>query len=77
MIYKEFAELIKEKRIEMNISQKDMAFLIPLKASKYNKIENGKQEPSFFELSRICQILNININEIFKLKKETSTKYYD
>ena len=77
MIYKEFAKLIKEKRIEMNISQKDMAYLIPLKASKYNKIENGKQEPSFFELGRICQILNININEIFKLKKETSTKYYD
>lgn len=77
MIYKEFAKLIKEKRIEMNISQKNMAFLIPLKASKYNKIENGKQEPSFFELGRICQILNININEIFKLKKETSTKYYD
>ncbi len=77
MIYKKFAELIKEKRIKMNISQKDMAFLIPLKASKYNKIENGKQEPSFFELGRICQILNININEIFKLKKETSTKYYD
>lgn len=77
MIYKEFAKLIKEKRIEMNISQKDMAFLIPLKASKYNKIENGKQEPSFFELGRICQILNININEIFKLKKKTSTKYYD
>ena len=77
MIDKKFAELIKEKRIKMNISQKDMAFLIPLKASKYNKIENGKQEPSFFELGRICQILNININEIFKLKKETSTKYYD
>ena len=51
--------------------------MIPIRASKYNKIENGKQEPTFFELQRICQILNININEIFNIKIEQIHKYYD
>lgn len=77
MTYKDFSRIIKDKRIEAQISQKDMAFMIPIRASKYNKIENGKQEPTFFELQRICQILNININEIFNIKIEQIHKYYD
>lgn len=77
MDYKEFASYVKEKRIEARINQKDMALLIPMKAPKYNKIENGKQEPSFFELQRICQILNIDLNIICSNIPTTNVQLYD
>ena len=48
---------IRNKREDMDISQRDMANLIPMNQSNYSKIERNRQEPSIEQLRRICQIL--------------------
>ena len=79
MTYKEFAKYIKEKIESLFILQKDIAKQIPMKTPKYNKIENGKQEPTFLELQAICKILDIDLTEILELKSKELNhhSYYD
>ena len=51
---------IRNKREDMDLSQEDMAKLIPMNQSNYSKIERGTQEPSIDQLRRICQILKLD-----------------
>lgn len=44
----------------MDLSQRDMATLIPMNQSNYSKIERDVQEPSLDQLRRICQILKLD-----------------
>ncbi len=53
-------EKIRNSREDMDLSQRDMANLIPMNQSNYSKIERNTQEPSIEQLRRICQILNID-----------------
>ena len=76
MTYKIFAKLIKEKRIELGLTQKDIAYQIPIPTYTYFKIENGIMEPSFHILSRIAQIFDLDMNEILKEKKTNQNKMY-
>ena len=69
MQYKDFAKYVKDRRIARGMSQKEMAYEIPLSNSNYNKIENGYIEPNFHTLQRICQILEIDLTEVLGIKK--------
>ena len=51
---------IRNKREDMDLSQRDMAKLIPMNQSNYSKIERGVQEPSIEQFRRICQILKLD-----------------
>lgn len=53
-------EKIRNTREDMELSQNDMAKLIPMNQSNYSKIERGIQEPSIEQLRRICQILKLD-----------------
>ena len=53
-------EKIRNTREDMELSQNDMARLIPMNQSNYSKIERGIQEPSIEQLRRICQILKLD-----------------
>lgn len=53
-------EKIRNSREDMDLSQSDMAKLIPMNQSNYSKIERGIQEPSISQLKRICQILKLD-----------------
>ena len=44
----------------MDLSQRDMAEMIPMNQSNYSKIERGIQEPSMEQMRRICQILKLD-----------------
>ncbi len=66
---KPFGEKIKHARIDMDMSQKEMASLIPMNQSNYSKIENGKQEPSMYQLKRISEILQISIDELLGINR--------
>lgn len=55
-----FGEKIRNAREDMDLSQKEMANLIPMNQSNYSKIERNIQEPNLEQLRRICQILNID-----------------
>ena len=71
-----FAKIIKEKRILYGFSQKSMALNIPIQQSRYNRIENGKIEPTFIELQAICRILEIDLTEVLELKKPIRKNIY-
>ena len=53
-------EKIRNAREDMDISQSDMARLIPMNQSNYSKIERNVQEPSIEQLRMICKILKLD-----------------
>ncbi len=58
---------IRSKREDMDLSQRDMANLIPMNQSNYSKIERGVQEPNLEQLRRICQILKLDPRYLLNL----------
>lgn len=64
----EFGKKIRDRREDMDYSQKDMADMIPMNQSNYSKIERGVQEPSMEQLRRICQILRLDPRYLLDLE---------
>ena len=60
---------IRNIREDLDITQKEMAELIPMNQSNYSKIERNVQDPSVFQLKRIAQILFLDLNELLELKE--------
>lgn len=63
---------IRDAREDMDLSQRDMANLIPMNQSNYSKIERDLQEPNIEQLRRICQILNIDPRYLLNLGEYSS-----
>jgi len=63
----DFGEKIRSAREDMDLSQRDMATLIPMNQSNYSKIERNVQEPNLEQLRRICQILNLDPRYLLNL----------
>jgi transcriptional regulator with XRE-family HTH domain len=55
-----YGEKIRNAREDLDLSQRDMAQLIPMNQSNYSKIERGIQEPSMEQLRKICLILKLD-----------------
>ena len=53
----------------MDLSQKNMAELIPMNQSNYSKIERNLQESNLEQLKRICEILNLDPRFLLELGK--------
>ena len=51
---------IRDAREDLDLSQSNMAKLIPMNQSNYSKIERDLQEPNMEQLRRICQILKLD-----------------
>lgn len=51
---------IRNAREDLDMSQREIADLIPMNQSNYSKIERDIQEPNLEQLRRICQILNLD-----------------
>lgn len=60
-------EKIRNAREDMDLSQSDMAKLIPMNQSNYSKIERDVQEPNMEQLRRICQILKLDPRYLLNL----------
>ncbi len=60
-------EKIRNAREDMDLSQTDMAKLIPMNQSNYSKIERGIQEPNLAQLKRICLILKLDPRYLLEL----------
>ena len=60
-------EKIRNAREDMDLSQRDMANLIPMNQSNYSKTERDVQEPNLEQLRRICQILNLDPRYLLNL----------
>ena len=65
-------EKIRNARENKNLTQRDMAALIPMNQSNYSKIERDIQEPNMQQLRRICQILEIDPQYLLNLGKYTT-----
>lgn len=60
-------EKIRNAREDRDLSQRDMANLIPMNQSNYSKIERDIQEPNMEQLRRICQILSLDPRYLLQL----------
>lgn len=60
-------EKIRNAREDRDLSQRDMASLIPMNQSNYSKIERDIQEPNLEQLRRICQILSLDPRYLLQL----------
>ena len=58
---------IRNAREDLDLSQRDVAELIPMNQSNYSKIERDIQEPSLEQLKRICQILHLDPRYLLEL----------
>ena len=72
-----FGEKIRNAREDMDLSQRDMANLIPMNQSNYSKIERDIQEPSLEQLRRICQILSLDPRYLLQLGEFSSSTEAD
>ena len=73
----DFGTKIKNAREDMDLSQREMATMIPMNQSNYSKIERGIQEPSMGQLRRICQILNLDPRYLLDLGESTPVSKKD
>ena len=62
-------EKIRNAREDMDLSQSDLAKLIPMNQSNYSKIERNLQEPSIEQLRRICQLLKLDPRYLLSLEE--------
>ncbi len=60
-------EKIRNAREDLDLSQSDVAKLIPMNQSNYSKIERDIQEPNLEQLKRLCQILNLDPRYLLEL----------
>lgn len=63
----QMGDKIRNAREDLDISQREMAKLIPMNQSNYSKIERNVQEPSIEQLRRICQILKLDPRYLLNL----------
>ena len=56
----QIGDKIRNAREDLDLSQRDMANLIPMNQSNYSKIERNIQEPNVEQMRRICQILKLD-----------------
>lgn len=62
-------EKIRNAREDMDLSQLEIAKLIPMNQSNYSKIERNIQEPSIEQLTRICRILRLDPRYLLDLEE--------
>ena len=70
-------EKIRNAREDMDLSQEEVAQLIPMNQSGYSKIERDVQEPNLEQLRRICQILNLDPSYLLSLGEYSGSALKD
>ncbi len=61
---KKFCENLKSARKYCNFTQKEVAIKLGVVESCYANWEQGRTEPSIEMLRKLCDILNITLNEL-------------
>ena len=65
---------IKKFREINKISQNEMAQRIGINRNQLSRIETDKSEPSASTLKALCEIYNLNIDELLQIKKFDNTE---
>ncbi len=66
-IKKAFCERLKELRAEKQLSQKAIADKLGCPVSTYANWEQGRRDPSIFDIYNIIKVLEIEPNELFEI----------
>ncbi len=64
---KDFYMVLSQLLIELNVSQSKLAKELGISQGTISKWLSGVQEPSYKYLQKICEVLNIDGNEILGL----------
>lgn len=62
--FRSIGRVIKERRIEKGLSQKQLALAVNMKQPDVSKVEEGKKNITLFTLIRLCKALDIKRIEI-------------
>jgi len=62
-----FAQIMRQKRIELNIQQQDLAEYIRVVPVYISRIEMGKLRPGIEKLEKICYRLDLNFDAMILL----------
>lgn len=68
---KGFGEKLIRAREQLEMTQGEVASLIPMNQSNYSKIERDLQEPSLEQFQRICTILKLDSNYLLGINNYT------
>ena len=60
-------EKIRNAREDMDLTQSEVASLIPMNQSSYSKIERDVQEPNIGQLRQICRILHLSADYLLSI----------
>ncbi len=63
---KKIGKHIQLLRLENNLTQKDLAFLLDVEISQITRIERGVVNTSILNIIKIAKALNISLQEFFK-----------
>lgn len=59
---------VKIRRTELDIGQEELARLVGVTRQAIHSIEKGKYQPSVILAYKLAKVLDIDINELFKLE---------
>lgn len=71
-----FGKLLQEQRKAKNISQEKLAKLAGLDRTFISLIENGKRNPTFTTILKICSALEIEPSELFSIYEKKDPEYH-
>ncbi|WP_278848564.1 helix-turn-helix domain-containing protein [Megamonas hypermegale] len=66
MIRKKLGQRIKEKRLQLGLSQEKFALSINMDRTYLASVEKGKRNISILNLEKIAKGLNISLSELFQ-----------
>lgn len=71
-----FGKILQEERKAKNISQEKLAKLTGLDRTFISLIENGKRNPTFATILKICSALEINPSDLFSIYEKKDPDYH-
>ncbi len=66
MIRKKLGQRIKEKRLQLGLSQEKFALSINMDRTYFASVEKGKRNFSILNIEKIAKGLNISLSELFQ-----------
>ena len=77
-----FPQRLKELRLEKGLTQQEIADLVHVNRVTYTNWEKGKREPSFENLFKLADLLEVSLDSLFgreqmKIKKRSPAQLLD
>lgn len=71
-VYVKFGNLVRDARITLGLTQKDLAKIVGVSTSYFTYIEAGDRNISLDLAIKLCDILNLSVDSFIKLQIESN-----